>query len=155
MSRSRAVAIAIVMAFLVGIFTSDGIASTIRKDYPSGAAANVSHNRPVRMSESWVVVFAIATPFLIDTVASDGGTCTICKGYPSGAATNVSHNRPVRMSSNQHEADSGWGRYRDEWAADRATRSPADQELLTTSQVDHGPSISRSVGSSLDSGDDW
>jgi hypothetical protein len=43
------VAIAIAMSFLVGTFAQDDRLDANRKDYPSGAAANVSHNRPVRM----------------------------------------------------------------------------------------------------------
>ena len=35
---------------LVGAVSSDGRRDTNRKDYPSGAAPKVSHNRPVRMS---------------------------------------------------------------------------------------------------------
>ena len=50
MSQSRAVAVAIVVAFLFVIVASDDGFDTIRKDCPSGAAPKVSHNRPVRMS---------------------------------------------------------------------------------------------------------
>jgi len=43
------VAIVIAIGFLVGTFAPDDRLDPIRKNYPSGAAANVSHNRPVRM----------------------------------------------------------------------------------------------------------
>ena len=97
MSQSRAVAVAIVVAFLFDILTPDGGFDTIRKDCPSGAAAKVSHNRPVRMSESRVVAspIAVVTTSLTGGFIPDGGVNIIRKGYPSGATTKVSHNRPV------------------------------------------------------------
>ena len=106
MSQSQAAAIAIVTSFLVGTIASESGPNTIRKDYPSGAAAKVSHNRPVRMSKCQVVAIAIVTAFLIGIFALDGDPDTIRKDYPSGAAAKVSHNRPVRMSQ---EHGPGWG----------------------------------------------
>ena len=94
MSQNRAVAVAIVMAYFLGTLILGGGFDTIRTEYPSGAAANVSHNRPVRMCESQAVacVVAIVVVYLVSTVAPGGGLDTIRKDYPSGAAAIVSHN---------------------------------------------------------------
>ena len=100
MSERSAVAIGIVVAFLVGTVAPVGSPHTICTDCPSGAAATVSHNRPVRMSESLTV--AIGTVSLVDTVAPDSDLGVMRKDCPSGAAATVSHNRPVRMSSDQN-----------------------------------------------------
>ena len=48
MSERQTVAIAIVTAFLIATAVPDGVPDAIRKDCPSGAAAELSHNRPVR-----------------------------------------------------------------------------------------------------------
>ena len=54
MSQRQVVAIAIVTAFLTVTITPVSNIDTIGKDYPSGAAAKVSHNRSVRMlSNQW------------------------------------------------------------------------------------------------------
>jgi hypothetical protein len=95
MFNRSAVGIVGAAAFLVGAIASDGMLHTIRKDCPSGAAATVSHNRPVRMSGSQGV-----TAFLVGAIASDGILYTIRKDCPSGAAARVSHNRSVRMLLN-------------------------------------------------------
>ena len=100
MSERSPVTIGIVVAFLVGTVAPGGNLHTIRKDCPSGAAAKVSHNRPVRMSESLTV--AIGTVSLVGTVAPDSDLGVMRKDCPSGAAATVSHNRPVRMSSDQN-----------------------------------------------------
>ena len=78
---------------------------------PGGAAAKVSHDRPVRMFERRAVAVAAVMASLIGVIASDGGRHTIRKDYPSGAAAKVSHNRPVRMLSNPPDGRSryeGW-----------------------------------------------
>ena len=98
MFERPAVVIAIVTGFLVGTIASDGSLHTIRKDYPSGAAAKVSHNRAVRMFEKPNVAIAAVMAFFVGAIASDGDPDTIRKACPSGAAAMVSHNRLVRMS---------------------------------------------------------
>ena len=79
MSQNRAVAVAIVMAYLLGTLIPGGGFDTIRAEYPSGAAANVSHNRPVRKCESQAVacVVAIIVVYLIGTLTPDGDFGTI------------------------------------------------------------------------------
>ena len=79
MFKSQAITIAIVAAFPVGTFGPHSGTTTILRDYPSGAAATVSHNRPVRMSGCQVVTIAIAfaMALLVSTFALDGDAHTI------------------------------------------------------------------------------
>ena len=79
MSESQAVTVAIVAPFLVVTVAPDDRPYTIRKDCPSGAAAEVSHNRPVRMSESEALTIAVVTPFLVGTVIKNDKRHTIRK----------------------------------------------------------------------------
>ena len=103
-SERLAVAIGIVATLLVRTVAPDDSPYTIDKDYPSGAAPKVSHNRPVRMYES--LTATIVVTLLVRTVAPGDSPYAIDKDCPSGAAPHVSHNRPVRMSWDQNEGDS-------------------------------------------------
>ena len=90
-----------VIAGIGGRVSPDSDLHTIRKDCPSGAVANVSHNIPVRMLLGSLVVVTTAIVVIGSTVTSDGSLHTIRKDCPSGAAAKVSHNRLVRMSQEQ------------------------------------------------------